>query len=115
MHDGSSTPFGTGGYSSGGYAWSTTKVSWVTTVKIGLGSSSYGALLTAASKTLYLPATGHRVYNTGQVGLQGTNGLYWSTSVYDSIDGYRVFFTSSAVTPSDRAYYANAYSVRCVR
>ena len=61
----------------------------------------------------FFPAYGLR-YGTGLID-RGTNGLYWSSSLYSQTDGYYLYFLASGVGP---AYYNNrfnGFSVRAVQ
>ena len=53
-------------------------------------------------------------YNGTSSGSVGSDGVYWSSSVYDTYSGYRLYFSSSYVFPqyTNYKYYGNA--VRCV-
>ena len=64
---------------------------------------------------MYLPATGERVYNTGQISQQGWNAHYWSSSTYGTSNGYNLLIESSNVYPSHYFNYAIGFPVRCVR
>ncbi|MBQ8992232.1 InlB B-repeat-containing protein, partial [Candidatus Saccharibacteria bacterium] len=44
----------------------------------------------------------------------GSYGYYWSSSVYGTVNGYRLLFSSSAVYPQDSYYKYYGYAVRCV-
>ena len=111
-HDSSTQLFG----ATNNTALSSTKASWVTTVNIGSGvSTKGGALSTATTKTLYLPATGWCNNSTGQVYNQGQSGYYWTSSQYSNTSGYYLDFFSSTVYPSGNTLYTTGAAVRCVR
>ncbi|MBR2659276.1 InlB B-repeat-containing protein, partial [Candidatus Saccharibacteria bacterium] len=53
-------------------------------------------------------------WNGANANNRGTNGYYWSSSVYDSSLAYYLFFLSTGVTPVGNSNKRYGYSVRCV-
>lgn len=63
--------------------------------------------------SIFFPASGHR-YGTG-LNSRGSDGYYWSASLYSQTRGYRLSFGSGGVSPAyynDRFY---GFSVRAVQ
>ena len=72
-----------------------------------------------AAGCVFLPAAGYRFGTQANVSNAGTNGLYWSSSLYDADKPYYVFFSSVFLNPAfgsddwDARFYGR--SVRLVR
>lgn len=64
---------------------------------------------------LKLPFAGYRDYSSAGVSYQGTDGYYWSSFRYNANNAYYLYFRSSALTPQDKYYCANGYSIRCFK
>ena len=63
---------------------------------------------------VFLPAVGYRSYSDGVLNGQGSHGLYWSATEYNSRRGYRLSCGNLLSYPvgDDKAYF---FSVRCVQ
>jgi hypothetical protein len=77
--------------------------------------SSWGTAnaATALASALKLPLPGYRNYGDGSIDYQGSQGIYWSSSV-SSIDS-RVFFLVSAIVSFNSNKRAGGHSVRCIK
>lgn len=64
---------------------------------------------------LKLPFAGGRNYSSAGVENQGSYGLYWSSSRYDTNNAYRLSFRSTALYPQNNNYRAYGFSVRCFK
>ena len=62
---------------------------------------------------VFLPAAGYR--NGTTANSAGTDGRYWSSTVYDASLAYRVGFYSGSLTPADGSNRYYGFSVRLVR
>ena len=56
---------------------------------------------------------GYVNYSNGSLDNVGSNGQYWSSTPYDSSNGYILNFNSSNVNPSNTSNRYNGRSVRC--
>ena len=65
------------------------------------------------NNSLYLPASGYRYYSDGTLSYRGSNGNYWSSTVYGT-DAYFLYFNIGSVSPAYNYLRLNGYSVRCV-
>ena len=63
--------------------------------------------------SIFFPASGSR-YGTGLYN-RGSNGYYWSASLYSQTYGYNLNFNSGGVTPANNDYRFNGFSVRAVQ
>ena len=63
--------------------------------------------------SIFFPASGRR-YGTGLYN-RGTNGLYWSSSLYSQTYGYNLNFNASGVYPANSNDRFNGFSVRAVQ
>jgi hypothetical protein len=63
--------------------------------------------------SIFFPASGSR-YGTG-LGHHGSNGLYWSSSLYSSAHGYFLNFKSEGVNPAYNDNRFHGFSVRAVQ
>lgn len=63
--------------------------------------------------TLFFPAAGYG--SSSSVYYRGSNGYYWSRSLYNADYGYGLYFNSSHVTPQGRNYRYDGFSVRAVQ
>lgn len=67
--------------------------------------------------SLFLPAAGLRLSNSGELANTSSNGFCWSSSPYyggDSYAGY-LYFNSGYVNPLSNSGRAYGFSVRCVQ
>jgi uncharacterized protein (TIGR02145 family) len=62
---------------------------------------------------LYLPAAGYRIGFNATLYYVGTNGFYWSSSVYGN-NAYNLYFNSGNVIPGDSCGRVFGFSVRCI-
>jgi uncharacterized protein (TIGR02145 family) len=69
----------------------------------------------ATEESIFLPAAGYRGYSSGSVYGQDTQGDYWSSTAYNDIDGYYLYFNSSNGLKSNSNNYAFGMCIRCVR
>jgi hypothetical protein len=67
-----------------------------------------------STTTLFLPASGNRDASNGMLYLQGSNGLYWSTSII-STNVYYLLFYSANVAPAQSNSRALGYALRCIK
>jgi len=74
----------------------------------------HGQIFGTGSQTLFLPAAGHRDYSYGSRFNVGTDGRYWSSSTYSTIDAYYLTFNGSTVYTDYSLFRARGFSVRCV-
>ena len=63
--------------------------------------------------SIFFPASGYR-HGTGLNG-HGSNGDYWSSSLYSSANGYNLYFNSEGVSPAHSNYRFRGFSVRAVQ
>ncbi len=70
-----------------------------------------GASTEAAGGT-YFPAAGY--VDSYGLSYGGTNGYYWSRTVYDSGNSYNLYFASSSISPAYNNGKYRGLSVRCV-
>ena len=63
--------------------------------------------------SIFFPASGYR-YGTG-LDYRGSNGLYWSASLYSSANGYYLGFSSGGVYPAGSDIRFGGFSVRAVQ
>jgi hypothetical protein len=63
--------------------------------------------------SIFFPAAGYR-YGTGLNG-RGTDGFYWSSSLYSQAGGYILNFHSGGVNPADADDRFYGFSVRAVQ
>ncbi len=66
------------------------------------------------NNSLYLPASGYRMYNNCLLLGRGSYGIYWSSTKTDSTSAYMLSFNSWFVTPGDFSNLLHGFSVRCV-
>jgi len=78
-----------------------------------IAAGTWGNRDDAFISPLKLPAAGFRQYNTGNFGVVGTNGIYWSSSV-GGLGSYSVLFGVSGYNPVIDTR-ARGYSVRCIK
>ena len=67
--------------------------------------------------SLFLPAAGLRISNSGELAYTSSCGYYWSSSPYYGGNNYAsyLYFDSGGVNPLDYGSRANGFSVRCVQ
>ena len=70
--------------------------------------------ITTLRTTLKLPMPGYRTFSDGSMGIQGADGLYWSSSPVSTY-GYSLDFLSTAITPAPDNPRARGFSVRCLK
>jgi len=63
---------------------------------------------------IFLPASGFRVYGTGELGWRGIAGLYWSSTQCDVANSYALLFVSDN-SVSQFVLKMNGNSIRCVK
>ena len=63
--------------------------------------------------SIFFPASGNR-YGTGFY-YRGSNGYYWSASLYSQTYGYNLYFSSGGVNPAYYYYRFYGFSVRAVQ
>ena len=63
--------------------------------------------------SIFFPASGYR-YGTSLYG-RGTNGYYWSSTLYSSAYGYYLYFNSGGVYPANNGNRCYGFSVRAVQ
>ena len=63
--------------------------------------------------SIFFPASGYR-YGTG-LNYRGSNGYYWSASLYSSAGGYSLSFNSEGVDPANNSNRFGGFSVRAVQ
>ena len=63
--------------------------------------------------SIFFPASGYR-YGTGLY-YRGSNGSYWSASLYSQTNGYSLNFSASGVNPASSDYRFYGFSVRAVQ
>jgi uncharacterized protein (TIGR02145 family) len=66
---------------------------------------------------LYLPAAGYRINDTGALSDRGTFGYYWSSTMNDNSNAYKLGFISSSNNDGTTDYHTGGVyglSVRCV-
>jgi uncharacterized protein (TIGR02145 family) len=68
-----------------------------------------------SKKSVFFPALGFRSNLDGALCCFGSNGVYWSSSVYDASDAYNLDFAGSYVYPADYDDRDFGLSMRCVR
>ena len=61
----------------------------------------------------FIPASGYRNNNNGQLNNVGNNGNYWSGSP-NGTNGYNLNFNNGNVNPANNNNRSNGFSVRCV-
>ena len=72
-----------------------------------------GRVFSSGDSTVFFPAPGFRFDNNGNLRDVGENGVYWSTTSFDSGNAYYMTFgTMNARTDYDPRSFG--YSVRCV-
>jgi uncharacterized repeat protein (TIGR02543 family) len=76
--------------------------------------SSWTSIDSAYNSPLKLTLAGDRSYFPGNVGHEGAEGNYWSSSV-DTTYVSRLYFSSSLGFGVNSVYRAMGYSVRCIR
>ena len=64
---------------------------------------------------LKLPFAGYRSYSSADVSIQGTTGLYWSSSRNNVNNAYYLYFNSSNIIPQNTRYCAAGLSIRCFK
>ena len=67
----------------------------------------------AASSSLAFSASGIRDHSNGTVGVEGSYGYYWTSSVVSIFARYRRFYNSGTSTGSNRRGYG--FGVRCLK
>ena len=88
-----------------------TKVTLEWTIQNGVEGRKITDIATGAN--IFLPAAGWRDYMGGSLTYRGSYGYYWSSTVYNASDAYRMNFSNPAQgTNSTRKSYG--FSVRCV-
>ena len=63
--------------------------------------------------SIFFPASGYR--NGTSLNIRGSNGLYWSASLYSAASGYHLGFYSGGVNPADNGNRYDGFSVRAVQ
>jgi len=63
---------------------------------------------------IFLPAVGNRLHSTSALHAQNTDGYYWSSTEYDSTEGYSLHFGGNSAPP-DKYDKARGINVRCVQ
>lgn len=63
--------------------------------------------------SIFFPAAGYR--NGTSLYSRGTNGYYWSASLYSQTFGYNLYFNSTSVYPANTNYRFYGFSVRAVQ
>ena len=63
--------------------------------------------------SVFFPASGSR--NGTSLNDRGSYGYYWSSSLYSSAYGYRMYFDSGGVNPADSSSRFYGFSVRAVQ
>ena len=63
--------------------------------------------------SIFFPASGYR-YGTGLY-YRGSDGYYWSASLYSQTHGYNLYFSASGVSPADNSSRFVGFSVRAVQ
>lgn len=89
---------------------------WVTAVNLITGKTSGWVAwdVTTLQTTLKLPMPGYRGFSDGSMDIQGTYGLYWSSSPSPTY-GYGLLFVSTAIDPADDIDRAYGLSMRCLK
>ncbi|MCL2327130.1 MAG: fibrobacter succinogenes major paralogous domain-containing protein [Bacteroidetes bacterium] len=84
-----------------------TTYTWTT--KNGVPGREFGS----GRNSLFIPAAGYRLFNTGELRATGVFGAYWSSTPHDETLAYDVYFPEGNAVEgrSGRSY---GYSVRCV-
>ncbi|NDV46738.1 hypothetical protein D0T49_06720, partial [Paludibacter sp. 221] len=77
------------------------------------GTNGYEIKPDGETTTLFLPAAGYRSHGTGELYNVGSNGHYWSGSVY-SYTSLNLHFNGSSVYPAYLNHRASGLSVRCI-
>lgn len=67
------------------------------------------------STDLNLPFAGYRENNSIQPRAEGSKGVYWSSSHYNSDSAYRMYFEASTINPGNAYSRASGLSVRCFK
>ncbi|NDV47325.1 hypothetical protein D0T49_09740, partial [Paludibacter sp. 221] len=76
------------------------------------GTAGYEVKPDGETTTLFLPAAGYR-NSSGELYNVGSNGRYWSGSVY-SYTSFTLHFSGSNVFPAGLYYRSYGFSVRCI-
>ena len=63
--------------------------------------------------SIFMPFAGY-IYGTG-LDSRGSNGYYWSASLYSSAYGYNLYFNSGGVYPADNGNRFGGFAVRAVQ
>ena len=76
---------------------------------------TWGREFGSGSNTIFLPAQGHRYWSNGSLNYT-TRGYYWSNTntLGNGGNPYALSFTSTGVTPDNRANPSYGFCVRCV-
>ncbi|WP_165779118.1 LamG-like jellyroll fold domain-containing protein [Rhodohalobacter barkolensis] len=82
--------------------WEAERQSWSSNNRVG-----------AFASQLKLPVAGHRNRASGSLDAVGSNGRYWSSTVFGSLSRYLIFFDDAADMLNN--YRAVGYSVRCIK
>ena len=82
----------------------------------GWSPSDYGyKIFKSGNATLEFPAVGYRFTKLGALYSNGMIGWYWSSTQYDSDNGYHLGMPSGSVNPDRTNYKSYVISVRCVK
>jgi hypothetical protein len=73
------------------------------------GQLFYNSITNAS---VFIPASGLRNYNTGQLLYAGNNGFYWSRSSYNGSNGWNLYVAGGTYPSNNTRTYG--FSVRCV-
>ena len=63
---------------------------------------------------LSIPFTGNYYWQGGNLNYRGTNGYFWSSTVYDATYARHLNFNSTYVGPQNGSNKVNGFTVRCV-
>jgi hypothetical protein len=81
----------------------------------GFGVTPTSDVDNLAVETLFLPSVGSRSAGSGNLYNAGTNGGYWSSSLYGTGASYYLSFYNTNVDPARQYYRGNGFALRCIR
>jgi len=87
---------------------------WAPSVNSSYQAGSLVTPLGSIAPTLFLPAAGYRLYNSGAIISENTVGYYWTSTVNNVNYSYAMYIGGSTLNASSNGLHAGCYSIRCV-
>ncbi|MBR2600675.1 hypothetical protein IKE07_00845 [Candidatus Saccharibacteria bacterium] len=85
----------------------------LTSYSIAFNDGTYADVTKAKSYPFSYVYSGYYYWGTGRLYNQSTNGVYWSSSLYNGNNAYDQHIWSGGIRPSNIDYKTRGYPIRC--